>query len=678
MSYAPPPLQYFQGIIYNPDFFTSISSYITLSYANANYLTRIGTSLSASTLTQFAGNVSVLGLLTISGGISLSGGLSVDSLIVSGTSLFQGQSTFNLIPILPSGFQFITTGSQTIDGTKTFNLIPILPSGFQFITTGSQTIIGSKTFSNVLTTAGINDSLSITSPNITGSTVVNGAYFNATNPAGSSSFYTTTISGTLFSNLFSNSSSTVPYTLTSNSVAIPSGTNSSSGLQIGWNGTVGTGETNFINLGQAGAGGFQFGTISNSLSYRALCDINLYSNYGLWLFSNVGRLRIDDRNGGAFFWSQSQEGSQMQMSNNGISTSIILSCGNSLGISSTALSINSLAVSTNINFNPLSTSTFNFSHPTTTLGNNLSTNTTQYATVGYVNANSGASILSTNNTWTGTNGFTQRLIQVGNATQYINFGCGVGNIANIVIGDSSSLSTISATGANICISSPATSSMYNTTGSGNICLGGLSATLLTSGNGNTFLGGGCGQTITTGSNNTVIGSSAWSTGTANFSNCTVLGTNAPEPVANNSIVIGSSSETIYVAGASQLNNSLLYGTTVCSSSVLQINNQTKRFESVYTTGVANTLTNPLPFMILFTPIAGMSFTLPIPSSTNAGQTFIIRRAGTGGGQSIAFGVTGGGAVWVPVNSGTAVASFVVSVTWQFTFYSNGTNYICIA
>ena len=124
----------------------------------------------------------------------------------------------------------------------------------------------------------------------------------------------------------------------------------------------------------------------------------------------------------------------MQMSNNGISTSIILSCGNSLGISSTALSINSLAVSTNINFNPLSTSTFNFSHPTTTLGNNLSTNTTQYATVGYVNANSGASILSTNNTWTGTNGFTQRLIQVGNATQYINFGCGVGNIANIVIG----------------------------------------------------------------------------------------------------------------------------------------------------------------------------------------------------------------------------------------------------
>jgi hypothetical protein len=679
MSYAPPPLQYFQGIIYNPDFFTSISSYITLSYANANYLTRVGTSLSASTYIQFAGNVSVLGLLTISGGINLSGGLTVDNLTVTGTSLFQGQSTFTLIPILPSGFQFITNGSQVIDGTKTFNLIPILPSGYQFITNGSQIITGTKTFSNVLTTSGINDSLSITSPNITGSTVVNGAYFNASNPAGSSLFYTTTINGTLFSNLFSNSSGTLPYTFSCGSISIPSTINTGSGLEIGWNGSPGTGETNFINLGQAGSGGFQFGIITNSLTYSALCNINRYANNGLWLYSNVGRLRIDDRNGGNYWWSESMEGSTMVMGTNGISTSITLGCSNSSGIGLTCLSINTSGISPNVSLNPLSTTTFNTFHPTTSLGNNISTNTTQYATVGYVNANSGASILSTNNTWTGTNAFTQRSISVGNATAPISIGNGTGSIGNVVIGDPSSLSVVSATGDNICISPPISSSMYNATGgSSNICIGSSSATLLTSGNSNIFLGSGCGQTITTGSNNTIIGAGAWSTGTANFSNCTVLGINAPPPVANNSIVIGSSAETIYINGSSQLNNSLLYGTTVCSSSVLQINNQIKRFESVYTAGVTTTLTNPLPYMIIFTPIASMSFVLPIPSITNQGQTFIIRRLAVGGGQSIAFSVTGGGAVFLPVNSGTSVASFVVSVTWQFTFYSTGSLYMCVA
>ncbi|NDB59968.1 hypothetical protein EB001_16195 [bacterium] len=497
---------------------------------------------------------------------------------------------------------------------------------------------------------------------------------------------TATVSGNLFTNNINTSSST-PLTLSIGSVALPSGTNSGAGLQIGWNGNVGTGNTDFINLSQGGTGSFQFGTVSNSLSYRALCAINPYANQGFWIFSNVGRLRIDDRNGGAFWWGQSMEGSQMLCSVNGISTSFTVGCGNSSGVGSTCLSVNTTSVTitpplntsstitstgiisapsftatnsggtTNLwglqtgvanisgtlstaNIIAQGTTTFNVNHPTTTLGNNISTNTTQYATVGFVNSNSGTALLASNNVWTGTNAF-------------------------------------SATGNNMCISPPISSSMYNTTGSGNICLGGSSATLLTSGNGNTFLGGGCGQTITTGSNNTIIGSSAWSTGTANFSNCTVLGANAPPPVANNSIVIGSSSETIYVAGASQLNNSLLYGTTVCSSDVLQINNQTKRFHTSYTTGVTNTLTNPLPYMILFTPIAGMSFVLPVPSATNSGQTFILRKQAAGAG-SVTFSCTGNPAVWVPLNSGTANTSLTITTIWQFTIYSTGSLYLTIA
>ena len=658
LSYSP-PIYYFKNITYDPAFFAN-NNEISQAYLNQTFLPRIGIALSSATLTSFQGTVECYGLVSFYGGLSITGGLTLDTLTVNGLATFNtaplmsGASiTSNTIPALS-----IVNGSITQTQVST---------GLSFVNLGIQNFGGAKTFNNSLTTNGITDNVSVSSP-----------YYTATSLTTNSQFTSVNVSGNLFANNINTSAST-PLTLAIGTTALPSGTSANAGLQIGWNGDAGTGETNFINLGQGGAGGFQFGTISNSLPYRALCDINTYANQGLWLFSNAGRLRIDDRNGGPYWWGQSQEGSQMLCSVNGVSTSFTIGCGDSSGIGSTCLGVDTTNITVYKNLNPTSTTTFNASHPTTSLGNNISTNTTQYSTVGYVNSVSGPTLLTSNNVWSGTNSYTQSSISVGNATAPVSIGNGTGSIGNVVIGDPSSLSVVSATGGNICISPPISTSMYNATGgSSNICLGGSSATLLTSGNSNTFLGSGCGQTITTGSNNTIIGAGAWSTGTANFSNCTVLGINAPPPVANNSIVIGSSAESVYVAGASQLNNTLLYGTTVCSGNVLQINNQTKRFESVYTTGVTNTLVNPLPFMILFTPIAGMSFVLPVPSATNAGQTFIIRRFATGGGQSIAFSVTGGGAVWIPVNSGTGVASFVVSVTWQFTFYSTGTNYICIA
>jgi len=218
--------------------------------------------------------------------------------------------------------------------------------------------------------------------------------------------------------------------------------------------------------------------------------------------------------------------------------------------------------------------------------------------------------------------------------------------------------------------------MYNTTGSGNICLGGSSATLLTSGNGNTFLGGGCGQTITTGSNNTIVGASAWSTGTANFSNCTVLGTNAPPPVANNSIVLGSSSETVYVAGSSQLNNTLLYGTTVVGNNI-QVNGNIIQPIQTFTTGVTTTFTLLPPF-VFFTPIAGMSFVWPAPSTANSGQKFTIRRIATGGGQTINNTIIGGISAWWTTSGTAAIANIAISTVWSVTFISNGTGYYQIA
>ena len=650
-----PPLYSFNNVYYNPLFFPSVSGFLTLSQANQLYLARTGIASSVALTTSFSGAVVISGLLTLSGGLSLTGGLTVDNLTVNtlstlntntiinniltinATNSIIGQTTFSLIPILPSGYQFLTTGAQTITGIKTFTSIPILPTGYQFLTTTAQTIDGIKTFSSPIVSSGasitantilssslVNNSITqnqIASPysllnsgsaqTILGDKILNGTnntndmilniysafsgwngtigfipacltnYLNLTttvfdsmmfigqsigsgpnqpygfcicdyntgstgirisgtgapgncsislngtviinqlltlegglfcdtgnittpnnavlgnifsdiinnydqitgtdisiNPnnfvtclvnAGNSSilpsapigfgglkigyncsnsfgesdfinlanytlsggfnFYTMnasslpsligsltpsalTINGGLVNNSISNSSTTQPYIIRSGTMPLPTTTSTIAGMGIGWNaiGGGGFGECDLINYGQGGGGGgFNFSTITSTQPNRNIATLGLYGNYGLWLYSNAGRLRIDDRNGGAFWWSQSEEGSQMQMSNNGISTSIILGCANSSGVGSTCLSISTGGVSPNVNFNPLSTSTFNVSHPTTSLGNNISTNTTQYATVGYVNTSIPASLTGTNNIFIGTNQFNGTL-----------------------------------------------------------------------------------------------------------------------------------------------------------------------------------------------------------------------------------------------------------------------------
>lgn len=268
-----------------------------------------------------------------------------------------------------------------------------------------------------------------------------------------------TINGGLVNNSISNSSTTTPYLIKTGTMPLPTTTSTMAGMGIGWNAINGggLGECDLINYGQGGAGGgFNFSTITSTQTNRNIATLGLYGNYGLWLYSNAGRLRIDDRNGGAFWWSQIEEGSQMQMSNNGISTSITLGCGNASGVGSTCITVNTTAVTITPPLNTSSTitstgiisapsfnatnslgtsnlwglqtgnanisgtlstaniiaqglTTFNTNHPTTSLGNNISTNTTQYATVGYVNAVIPVipvSLLGTNNTWTGTNTYS--------------------------------------------------------------------------------------------------------------------------------------------------------------------------------------------------------------------------------------------------------------------------------
>jgi len=852
MASYPAPTESFIGIIYNPLFFNRInlSDYVTYGYVQQNFLSRVGVATSIASLTTFSGAVTILGVLTLSGGLSLTGGLTVDTLRVNSTSLFIGIPTFTVIPILPAGFQFITTSSQTLTGLKIFT--------------------------SVLTTAGINDSLSITSPTITGSTIVNGGTFNATNIAGTSSFYgisilgtatfnnfypTTTlgdnlsintsqfatvgyvnsnggaallssantwtntnlfaqlvtynnglfvnggdintpnnailgttfcdqfnnynqttgtditlnpnnfvqmvvnaannsvlptspigygglkigwncsnsigetdfinlanytntggfnfytmnastvpsligslspsaltITGSLTNNRIINSSATLPYHIKSGQQSLPTTTTGDprDGFLIGWNGLSGSaGETDFTNLNQGGnQGGFLFGNIPVGSSYQKLVQISPLNGTGLRVYSQCGQLQLDDRNSGAFNTIITQGGNQSFYTTAGINTQIVLQCANAAGVISNTMAINTTTLQPFVNFSPASTTTFNASHPTTTLP--APTLSNQYATVGYVSSVVNPNLLPLNNTWTGTNLFRNSTggITTSLTATLINnyFGCGAGSALNIVIGGPSLPIVNASNTTNIAICPTPNQSLQNNIGNNNIAIGNASGNTQTSANRNIYIGAQCGTAvtgsnniciggsagvgITTGSNNIAIGDTAWS-GANTFSNCTVIGAGALQPDASNQIVLGRTADTVLIRGGSIINDTLLTGTTVVSNN-LQVNGNIILPLTISSAGVNTTYTSIPPY-IIFLPTAGMSFTLPAPSGANTGQEFVIRRYGVGGGQTIIFNCVGNLAVWVPANSGpTGATTLAVSTTWQFRFVSTGVLFLQIS
>ena len=648
MSTAYPPTEYFNGIYYNQQFYQTNFKDITLAYINANFLKSVGVALSTATITTFTGAVSISGLLTISGGISLSGGLTVDTLTVNSTSSFIGQSTFTLVPILPSGYQFLTTGIQTISG--------------------------SKTFTSTLNTNGISDLVSITSPIITASTVCNAPYFNATNPTGTSFLYGTSIGGILACNIITNTSSSLPYILNCLSVPIPTTTSTVSGMGIGWNSVNGggTGECDLINYGQFGAGGgFNFSTITNASVNRNLGLLSIFANGGFTINPACGQLRIQDINSGISNLTVVQNGSTTYFNSNGITTTMAFPVSNSLGALINVLLLGDNFVSTYAPFTPQSTTAFNAFHPTTTLGNNISTNTTQYATVGYVNSNSGASILPSNNTFTGLNTFTQSIqmtIKTDPSTTSIGTGAG-GNLSTLATG---SANTFYGTSAGIV------STLCN-----NETVIGANSGVMTAGNQsyNTVIGAGSRYL---GNNNTVVGSSAgnFST-TVVYNNSTCIGTGTLM-TASNQITIGRATETVLIngtlttTGTTNINNTIMTGTAVVNND-LQINGNTIRPLTISTASVPITYNGYIPPYIIFIPAPSMAFTLPAPSAANVGQEFVIRKYSAGGGQTVIFSCVGNLAVWVPTNSGpNGNTTLAVTTVWQFRFVSTGTLFLQIS
>jgi len=341
------------------------------------------------------------------------------------------------------------------------------------------------------------------------------------------------------------------------------------------------------------------------------------------------------------------------------------------------------------------TNAFNTSIPTTTLTPSTST---QFATVGYTtSAISSASLLPLNNTWTGTNAFNTSIptttLTPSTSTQFSTVGYTTSAIS------SASLLPLNNTwtGTNAFNTSiptttltPSTSTEFSTVAYTTLAIS--SASLLPLNN------------IWTGTNrydNTVTFKNALSvpdqTAQVSFNtNLNILGTTIGNFVNWNQNGLSDS-----VSAGFDIFNQLnydLYPFSTTSNITARIGTISNPFKevilngnvkispqgqiaqpvgTVYSTGVTTTFTT-LPPVILFDPKVGMSFVLPVPGTSTAGQTFIIRKVNAG--STVSFTVPGNLPVWVPLNASisSGLTALSISTIWQFTILSTLNAYITIA
>ena len=338
---------------------------------------------------------------------------------------------------------------------------------------------------------------------------------------------------------------------------------------------------------------------------------------------------------------------------------------------------------------------FNSNIPTTTLTPSTST---QFSTVGYTtSAISSASLLPLNNTWTGTNAFNTSIptttLTPSTSTQFATVGYTTSAIS------SASLLPLNNTwtGTNAFNTSiptttltPSTSTEFSTVAYTTLAIS--SASLLPLNN------------IWTGTNrydNTVTFKNALSvpdqTAQVSFNtNLNILGTTIGNFVNWNQNGLSDS-----VSAGFDIFNQLnydLYPFSTTSNITARIGTISNPFKevilngnvkispqgqiaqpvgTVYSTGVTTTFTT-LPPVILFDPKVGMSFVLPVPGTSTAGQTFIIRKVNAG--STVSFTVPGNLPVWVPLNASisSGLTALSISTIWQFTILSTLNAYITIA
>jgi hypothetical protein len=217
------------------------------------------------------------------------------------------------------------------------------------------------------------------------------------------------LNGSITNNKIINSSSSVPYIIENQqSTTIPTATDGIRALKIGWNGIQpGQGETDFINCSQGGMGGFSFSVTNVNYAHKQLATMTVGGG-GLRLYRDCGKLQLDDINNGAFNTIINHGDNQSVYISSGINGRILFQCGDGTGVNANSMLLTDILNQPLVNFSPASTSSFNVSHPTTTLPQPTTTN--QYATVGYVNSHViSQNLLPLNNIWTGANTFNNNV-----------------------------------------------------------------------------------------------------------------------------------------------------------------------------------------------------------------------------------------------------------------------------
>ena len=96
MTSVNPPEFYFPGIQYNPAFFSSSTNYVTLDYAQANYLGRQGAPTSIASDTSFSGDISISGQTIFSDTIQLDDGTIQSSAYTGAGALAGSYVTTNM------------------------------------------------------------------------------------------------------------------------------------------------------------------------------------------------------------------------------------------------------------------------------------------------------------------------------------------------------------------------------------------------------------------------------------------------------------------------------------------------------------------------------------------------------------------------------------------------------
>jgi hypothetical protein len=243
------------------------------------------------------------------------------------------------------------------------------------------------------------------------------------------------------------------------------------------------------------------------------------------------------------------------------------------------------------------------------------------------------------------NGITLDCIGIGNAV----FGLGTNVSSCVAIGTSSQKAMTSGAVSNVSVgnrslllgtvnqqcSAFGEETLYNTTGNGNSAFGfraGYSTT--TTSNANcTFLGA-----LTDACSNTI-------------NNSTVIGYNA-KTTASNQVVLGTSAETVVIAGATSAtgNVTVSTGNVTVSTGFIQ-SSRGMQVHSSYTSPLATNFTISVPIYGIYpvNPTANITVTLPAASAALAGVFIIIRRVGG----TAATSVTSASANVYPLNSFTA-------------------------